>query len=189
MQGPLACKDKVQGNRQMQNWFMLTLVGVDRPGIVAGITQVLFQGGANLGEATMARLGGNFSIMLMVQYPGELQGLSELVRPAAQALGLQLHVDVIEGHLHRHLIPDVRVTVYGADRAGMVAQVSCALTDAGFNILDLQSDVGGSEAKPFYIMTMEGVAEQGMEAVQQAVQGVRRDGIEVDVQAIETLIG
>ena len=175
------------------NWFMLTLVGEDRPGIVAKITAALFQAGCNLGEATMARLGGNFSVMLMVQHTGTLKELLALVEPVARELGLHAHGDLIEGHLHRHLIPDVRVTVYGADRAGIVAQVTGALTAAGFNILDLQSDVGGSEAKPVYIMTMEGQAQNGIEAIEAALAALKRDGardgIEVDVQPIETLIG
>ncbi|MDV3239188.1 MAG: amino acid-binding protein [Gammaproteobacteria bacterium] len=171
------------------NWFMLTLVGEDRPGIVARLTAALFEGGCNLGEATMARLGGNFSVMLMVQHVGTLESLLALVEPVARELGLHAHGDRIEGHLHRHLIPDVRVTVYGADRAGIVAQVTGALSAVGFNILDLQSDVGGSEARPLYIMTMEGQARDGIEAIEAALAPLARDGIEVDVQPIETLIG
>ncbi|MBI5040399.1 MAG: ACT domain-containing protein [Gammaproteobacteria bacterium] len=175
------------------NWFMLTLVGEDRPGIVAKITATLFQAGCNLGEATMARLGGNFTVMLMVQHAGTLDSLHALIDPVARELGLHAHADLIEGHLHRHLIPDVRVTVYGADRSGIVAQVTGALTAAGFNILDLQSDVGGSEANPVYIMTMEGQSRAGIEALEAALAALKRDGardgIEVDVQPIETLIG
>lgn len=171
------------------NWFMLTLVGEDRPGIVARVTAALFRAGCNLGEAAMARLGGNFSVMLMVQHAGTLDSLRAVVDPVAAELGLHAHADRIEGHLHRHLIPDVRVTVYGADRAGIVAQVTGALGAVGFNILDLQSDVGGSEAKPVYIMTMEGQARDGIEAIEQALAPLAREGIEVDVQPIETLIG
>jgi glycine cleavage system transcriptional repressor len=171
------------------NWFMLTLVGEDQPAIVAKLTTALFKGGCNLGEAAMARLGGNFSIMLMVQHSGGVESLETLIAPVAQALGLHLHADRIEGHLHRHLIPDVRVTVYGADRAGIVAQVTSALSSVGFNILDLQSDVGGSDAKPVYIMTLEGQARDGIEAVEAALADIAREGIAVDVQSIETLIG
>lgn len=171
------------------NWFMLTLVGEDRPGIVAQVTAALFTAGCNLGEAAMARLGGNFAVMLMVQYDGTLETLRAVVGPVAAELGLHAHLDRIEGHLHRHLIPDVRVIVYGADRAGIVAQVTGALHAAGFNILDLQSDVGGSETQPVYIMTMEGQASHGIAVVQTALAGIARNGIEVDVQPIETLIG
>ena len=40
----------------MNHWYMLTLVGRDRPGIVAKVTAALFDGGCNLGEASMMRL-------------------------------------------------------------------------------------------------------------------------------------
>lgn len=173
----------------MRHWYMITLVGADRPGIVAKVTAALFDGGANLGEATMVRLGGNFTIMLMVQHDGNTHSLENLLEPVVDSLGLRLHVDRIEGHLHQHLIPDVRITVYGADRAGIVAQVTGALAEAGLNILDLQSDVGGTAEKPVYIMSIEGQATEGLEGLQSAMDIFARDGIDVEVEPIETLIG
>ena len=47
----------------MANWYMLTLVGKDRPGIVAEVSQVLFEAGGNLGEASMARSTINYSLI------------------------------------------------------------------------------------------------------------------------------
>lgn len=173
----------------MPHWFMLTLVGADRPGIVAGISQALFEGGANLGEASMARLGGNFTVMMMAQYQGSVDELQALVRPMADQLKLRLHVDSIEGHLHRHEIPDVRISVFGADRAGIVAQVAAALATTGFNILDLQSDVGGSTESPFYLLHIEGQSHDGIEAIQAALAPLREAGVDVEVQTVETLIG
>jgi len=49
----------------MKRLYMVTVVGRDRPGIVAALTDALYRGGANLGETSMARLGGNFTIMLI----------------------------------------------------------------------------------------------------------------------------
>ena len=62
----------------MQNWYMLTLVGKDRPGIVAEVSQTLFEAGGNLGEASMARLGGNFTVMLMLQIENELSYIKNM---------------------------------------------------------------------------------------------------------------
>jgi peptide deformylase len=45
----------LKGN-SYEKWFMLTLVGKDRPGIVAQITRALYEGDCNLGEASMVRL-------------------------------------------------------------------------------------------------------------------------------------
>jgi len=172
-----------------RKWFMLTLVGEDRPGIVAKTTAALFEGGCNLGEASMMRLGGNFAVMLMVQDAGSARSLAALVEPVAESLGLHLHVDPIEGWLHRHLVPDVRVTVFGADRAGIVAQVAGALAEAGLNILDLESDVAGSETDPVYIMHIEGQAREGVPALRSALAALERGDIEVEVEPIDTLIG
>jgi glycine cleavage system transcriptional repressor len=170
----------------MNNWKMLTLVGADRPGIVARVTNALYQGGWNLGEASMLRLGANFTIMMMVAGEGDVQ---ELLRPVSEEMGLRVHVDPIEGGLHQHVVPNIQVRVTGADRAGIVAQVTEALMTAGFNILELESDVAGSEQSPVYIMNIQGYADAPVESLQAAVQSLGELGVDVQVSAIETLIG
>lgn len=172
-----------------QKWYMLTLVGKDRPGIVAHVTAALYEGGANLGETSMMRLGSNFTIMMMVQFNGNAHVLRELVGGVAQSLGLQLHIDHIEANLHDHRIPDVRITVYGADRAGIVAKVTGVLAEAGLDILELESDVGGTEAEPIYVMSIEGHAAEGVPALESALEIVRADGIDANLQTIDTLVG
>ncbi len=172
-----------------KKWYMLTLVGKDRPGIVAHVSAALYEGGANLGETSMMRLGGNFTIMMMVQFNGNTHALHDLVGGVAESLGLQLHIDRIEAHLHDHRIPDVRITVYGADRSGIVAKVTGVLAEAGLNILELDSDVGGTEAEPIYIMTIEGHAAEGIAALESALEIVRAEGIDASLQAIDTLVG
>jgi len=171
-----------------ERWQMLTVVGSDRPGIVARLTDSLFRAGYNLGEASMVRLGGNFTVMLMVEgaEPAELE---RLLRPVTDDLGLRLHVDTIQGALHRHEEPNVQVTVHGADRPGIVAQVTGALAETGFNILDLNSDVGGTREQPFYVMVIDGYIDGGTKVVEQALAPLRANGIEVRITALDTLIG
>jgi len=171
-----------------RRWFMLTVIGADQPGIVARLTDALYRGGCNLGEASMARLGGNFAVMLMVEGV-EADAVEQLVRPVTQELGLRLHVDPIEGALHRHQEPNVQVTVHGADRPGIVAQVTGALARTGFNVLDLYSDVGGTADRPIYIMIIDGLADGGAEAIEAALRPLRDNGIEVRVTALDTMIG
>jgi glycine cleavage system transcriptional repressor len=172
----------------MKRWHMLTVVGRDRAGIVAALTDALFRGGANLGEASMTRLGGNFTVMLMVEADADAAGLERVLTPVTQQLGLRLHVDAIEGELHQHAEPNVRITVHGADRPGIVAQITAVLARHGFNILDLDSDVGGSADKPFYVMVLDGHADD-IDALESAVAPLRTSGIEVRINAIDTLIG
>jgi glycine cleavage system transcriptional repressor len=168
---------------------MLTLVGKDRPGIVAHVSAALFDGGCNLGEASMIRLGGNFTIMMMVQFDGTTKGLDDLMEPVADSMGLHRHIDRIDAELHHHLEPDVRITVYGADRSGIVARITGALAEAGLHILDMDTTVAGTEEKPIYIMQIEGHAAEGVEALQSALDIVVQDGIEAQLEPIETMIG
>lgn len=172
------------------HWYMLTLVGEDRSGIVAHVTSALFDGGCNLGEASMMRLGGNFTIMLMVKFNGTEKALAAMLESEVDSLGLHMHIDKIEGHLHSHLEPDVRITVYGADKMGIVAKVTSALAETGLHILDLESDVAGAPDSPIYVMHIEGYASEGITALQAALDIIKKEaGIEAHLEPIETMIG
>ncbi|MBE9561839.1 MAG: ACT domain-containing protein [Proteobacteria bacterium] len=172
----------------MSQWFMVTLVGKDQIGIVAKITTVLYQYNCNLGEASMLRLGGNFTVMLMVSYNGNVQDLNKCLQPIADNLQLQLHIDIIDGQLHHHKNSNLRIRVHGADRIGIVAQITTALAQAGFNILDLESDVGGADNKPFYIMNIEGIATAGIESVETILQDLLSNELEVKLEPIEIVM-
>ncbi len=172
-----------------EHWNMLTLIGEDKPGIVAAITQALFDQGLNLGETSMLRLGGNFTVMMMVNGGDDEQVLRERLKPVIEAQGMCLHIDPIEARLHQHLLPNVQVTVSGADRAGIVAQVTAALAESGFNILDLESDVAGTADQPVYIMQISGVVDVPVESIDAAMAPVRGQGVDINVTAIETYIG
>lgn len=175
----------------MSQWFMLTLVGRDRPGIVAAVTAVLYRAGCHLGEASMIRLGGNFTIMLMLRTEQEADSLRGELAPVVGELELRLHLDPIPGELHRQQIPDARISVHGADRAGIVAEVTGALAEAGFNILELESDVAGDWKQPFYVMHIEGKALAGMESLQKALAALQATwggAIQIHLSPIETEI-
>ena len=153
----------------MSDWRMLTLVGEDRPGIVAAVTATLYENGFSLGEASMMRLGGNFSIMLMIAGEGDVEAL---LAPVAEQLGLHLHVYTAGGTLHKHVAPNVQVRVNGADRAGIVAQVTGVLAKRGFNILELESDVAGSQDNPVYILYIQGYCDCPVEDLEAAVSSL-----------------
>jgi glycine cleavage system transcriptional repressor len=170
----------------MADWKMLTVIGRDQPGIVAAITQALLQRNANLGEAAMQRLGGNFTIMMMVDFPGSKQDLVAAVEKEVKQMNLQVHADDIDAHLHDHMDSNVRVIIHGADRAGIVAQATGLLAQAGMNILELRSDVAGTSDKPIYILEIEGYSEQSVDAIKQLLTGV--DGLQTSVESIETMI-
>jgi glycine cleavage system transcriptional repressor len=171
------------------DWQMLTLVGEDQPSIVAQVTEVLYGGGFNLGETSMIRLGGNFTIMMMVSGAESAVPLLPMLEPVARRLGLQVHLDPIRGGLHQHRVPNIQVRVNGADQAGIVARVTGALASCGFNILELESDVVGSVERPVYIMTIQGYTEATLETLEAALEPLKQQAIDVHISPLETLIG
>ena len=173
----------------MNNWYMLTLVGEDHPGIVAKVTTALFERGLSLGEASMIRLGGNFTIMMMVNSPVDAESIDQALEPLIESMDLCMHLDPIEGHLHQHVVPNITVRVNGADQAGIVASVTTALLEAGFNILDLASDVAGNNDNPVYIMMIEGYSEKSYEELQAAVDKVTLPGVDVTISPVEMMVG
>lgn len=174
----------------MKKWFMLTLVGKDQPGIVARVSSALFESGCNLGETSMTRLGGNFAIMMMVQSEEPSDAWGKMLEPVSRSLNLRQHVDEIEGELHRHAQPNVMISLYGADRAGIVAEVTTALANAGFNILNLESDVGGTPETPVYVMQIEGLASGNPDVLQKTLAALSKEkNVVIRIAPIDTLIG
>lgn len=170
-------------------WRMLTLIGRDAPGIVADVTSALADSGVSLGETSMLRLGGNFTVMMMVSGEIDDNRLRTALGPVVEARELRLHIDPIDAGLHQHLVPNVQVTVSGADRIGIVAQVTRALAQGGFNILDLDSDVAGSTQAPVYILLITGIASESVEQIEQRLEPLREDGVSINVSPIDTYIG
>jgi len=172
----------------MGSWYMLTLVGHDRPGIVARVSQILFKFGCLLGEASMLRLGGNFTIMLMVGMSEDSVELSKALQGLADELDLRIHLDPAEGSFHEHLEPNVCVTISGADRTGIVAQATRCLAGNGFNILNLESTVAGSAAQPLYVLHIEGQCPLDADDIERLlIEDGLRD-LDVSVYPVDTLI-
>lgn len=154
----------------MKNWYMLSLVGRDRPSIVAELSAGLCKSGCNLGDSSMARLGGNFTIMLMVQHAGSLEAVEAIVQPIAGVLGLNHHLVAIEGGVHHDIEPDVRISLYTQDRMGVVEDVTGPLAGAGLNILHLDSNVSDDEDSPTYYIHIEGTVAKGIEPIYRVLE-------------------
>ena len=155
----------------MERWYMLSLVGKDRPGLVAQVSAALCKGGCNLGDSSMARLGTNFSIMVMVQWDGSVEQLNELVQPISKTLSLTPHINELPGGMEHHVEPDVRISLYAKDRLGIVEDVTTALAEAGLNILHLDSNTDpekGSPTKTYYLH-IEGTVSKGLDPLYAAL--------------------
>lgn len=139
--------------------FAVTAVGRDRPGIVAALSGVLYRLGGNIEDSRMSILRGHFAVMLIVELPPETppERLEEELGAAGEQLGLEgisvSAVETLPGPAAAD--PSHVLTVYGADRPGIVHRVTTLLAERGINVTDLSTQVGGGEGRPIYVMVIE----------------------------------
>ena len=137
--------------------FAVSAVGRDRPGIVAAITAGLLAVDGNIEDSRMTNLGGHFAVMLLVSTPSaDREAVAAALAPVRADLGLEaLTVAPVADDGSKTAAPDHVITVYGADHRGIVNAVTTGLAEAGVNITDLQTRVGGGTAAPVYMMLLE----------------------------------
>lgn len=138
--------------------FAVSAVGVDRPGIVAAVTGALVGLGCNLEDTSMTILRGHFAMMLIVAAPGTVDAAAleaALARPAAD-LDLVVAVRRIDDTVPASPPGEPwTVSVYGADRPGIVHRVASVLAERQVNIVDLDTRVIGEPGTPVYAMLLD----------------------------------
>ena len=146
----------------MKNWFMLSLVGLDQPRIVARLSAGLCKKGCNLGESSMGRLGNYFTIMLMVEHEGDKKSLETIISSVCDPLNLDSHLIKLEDGNQQHFEPDVRISLFAEDRLGVVEDATVPLANAGLNILHLESNLGENDTAVTYFIHLEGTLSKGL---------------------------
>ena len=131
----------------------VTAVGADRPGIIARVSGVLLDHGGNLQDSTMTILGGQFAIVLLVETAADAAALETDLAAATADLGLVVAVRPV-GEGASSPPPTHMLSVYGADRPGIVHSVATVLAERSVNVTDLTTRVLEGE-RAVYAMVLE----------------------------------
>ncbi len=147
--------------------FALTIIGRDRPGIVSQVTEILFQGGFNIADSSCSILGGQFSMILIISNPeiSTKEQFSDTFQPLEeQHLSVYIRTLKPGGEIRPELEGELcMISVYGADKPGIVFQVTKELGDRKINITDLNTKLVGDKQKPVYVMMLEAMLPEGSE--------------------------
>jgi glycine cleavage system transcriptional repressor len=129
----------------------VTVLGHDRPGIIARATGALAELGGNLEDSSMTLLRGHFAMTLFVRgAAGESAVSSALDFLAAD--GLIVSVLALPDEPDRASDGEpYLLSVHGADRAGIVSAVTGVIADVGGNVTDLTTRLAGS----LYVLVAE----------------------------------
>ncbi|MDQ3940273.1 MAG: ACT domain-containing protein [Actinomycetota bacterium] len=172
----------------MANHAAVTVIGNDRPGIVAGVTKALYEVGCNLEDVSSTILRGHFSMMLVIRTPEDVDSttIEERLDPVARDLGLVVTARPVEESHVEVTAPTHMVSVYGADKPGIVFRVTETLARLGINITDLLSRVIGPADKPVYALMLE-VSASDPAALERELDSLQSElGVDVSVHPLET---
>jgi glycine cleavage system transcriptional repressor len=136
----------------------MSAIGRDKPGIVAAVTAVLLDHGANLEDSQMTILRGHFAMMAIVWAPDgtDRERLAGDLDGVASRLGLEaLSLRDLGGPQGRPADPTHTVTVFGADHQGIVHAATDALAELGVGITDLNSRLVEEDGERLYVLMIE----------------------------------
>jgi len=147
----------------MKQWFALSAIGRDRPGIVADLSQLIYECDCNLEDSSMTVLGTEFAVLLLLSGQGE--DVRERLAAACKRLEWEKRLTVFFRPLESDPAGVPRETDHaryvlhatGLDKAGIVARVSRCLADHGISIrqMETQSRPEPESGAPFYTMRIE----------------------------------
>jgi glycine cleavage system transcriptional repressor len=166
--------------------FALTVVGRDRPGIVSEVTEILFELGCNIADSSCSILGGQFAMILILSHP-EFSSKEDFgdAFAALEENNLSVLVRTLKpgGEKRPDLYGEIcMISVYGADKPGIVFRVAKILGDHTINITDLNTKLIGSDDRPVYVMMIEAVLPDTttIEMVEDWMTRVKQE-LEVDI--------
>ncbi|MDH3998485.1 MAG: amino acid-binding protein [Desulfuromonadales bacterium] len=168
------------------NHFALTIVGRDRPGIVSQVTEILFNLGCNIADSSCSILGGQFTMILILGHDEytDQASFGDAFKPLEDSdLTVALRVLKPGGEIRPQIEGDLcMISVYGADKPGIVYRVAKVLGDKNVNITDLNTKLVGSEERPVYVMIIEATLPEGAEEedVNQWLAPIR-DQLQIDI--------
>ncbi|MDR1195165.1 MAG: hypothetical protein LBL00_01660 [Endomicrobium sp.] len=140
-------------------YVSLTAIGKDKPGLVSSIAKVLYEYDCNIEDSTMTILHGQFAMILMLSLPKSVEpkALYLKLQKSAKSLGMSFSYSELSSYTSRkrNFSKPYIISVYGADKPGIVYNLSAFLADYKINITDVQTTLSKSKGKKTYIMIIE----------------------------------
>mmetsp|Transcript_8356 Transcript_8356/g.15185 ORF Transcript_8356/g.15185 Transcript_8356/m.15185 type:complete len:214 (+) Transcript_8356:48-689(+) len=148
---------------KQQQQLIINAVGQDRLGIVSDMTKEVIDVGGNVGESQAAKLGKHFSLMMLVEVPGDKvdalqQNLSKMKDLTATVCLTDDSSDEPKVPSHPAIGYRGQLTLEGADNPGIVHKVTKILSTNGLNIDKLSTSDELAPGGSTVLFRMKGIA-------------------------------
>ena len=164
----------------------ITVLGRDRPGIIAEATAALAELGLNLEDSTMTLLRGHFAMMLVCAGDAASSDVESALAFLAEDGSLDVSVREVPAEDEQRPVGSSYVlSVHGGDRPGIVSAVTARVAAAGGNITDLSTRL----ARGLYILSAEVDVPAGtdVDVLRDALDRTADDlGVEVALRPVES---
>lgn len=166
----------------MRNTLAITVLGHDRPGIIAEVTAALASLGGNLEDSSMTLLRGHFAMTLIVSVDSDIDAVSDSLKMLSDE-GLTVSVMPVQDESSTASAGEsYLLSVHGADRPGIVSAITSVVAAHGGNIVDLTTRLGSA----LYVLTAEVIVVQDSVAALRAELESVAGSIGVDVSFLPT---
>jgi len=140
--------------------FIISVLGKDRPGIIAAVTKVLFENDFNIEDVSQTILQNQFSGIFITDGPDHVspEGLSDALSGDTSSLDLHFHVRELGADKDTWTTCDCEpfvITTRGPDRKGLVASITALLASHNVNVTQLQAAFRGGDDPDKNIMIYE----------------------------------
>jgi glycine cleavage system transcriptional repressor len=142
------------------NKIIISVLGKDRPGIIAAVTGVLWEMDFNIEDVSQTILQSEFSGIFIATGPATVTAsrLQAALQNATDRMKLHFHVKNLELEPNQWTTCDCEpfvITTRGPDQKGLVAQVTALLAAHNVNVTHLQAAFRGGDEPGRNIMIYE----------------------------------
>ena len=142
------------------NKVVISILGPDRPGIIAAVTRVLFEKDCNIENVSQTIVQSEFSGIFIVAVPASetIETLNESLREELSPLSLHVFVknlDPVASTYNFSGCEKFIITTRGPDAKGLVARITEIMARYGVNVTNLQAIFKGGDDPDSNIMIYE----------------------------------
>ena len=143
----------------MRKHLVMTLVGPDHVGIVDRVTKKILEFHGNIEESRMARLGGDFSMLLLISVTKDKRGSLIEALDKLQDENFQVFIRETEGDTatkYSGWLP-YRVLISGADNEAIINSISYHLAASGINVESAETNTAAAPMSGTLLFTMTAI--------------------------------
>jgi len=129
----------------MKTYFILSAIGKDRPGIVADVSEVIFECGGSIEDSSTSLLRNHFAMLLL--FSTEKEEVNQKLSSGLKRLEWEKNLTVFYSPITLDEVEPwtkepkgrFKITTSGVDHAGIVFRVCRLLSDRKINIIDMKT--------------------------------------------------